>query len=181
MNSRRLYVSMLVTLDGYIAGPDGNLDWFVDQSPSFARYCDEMIDSVDTAIYGRKSYEDMVAYWPTATGPFADKMNVLKKVVLSRTLTRPAWNNTEITDDVDRIRQLKKSPGKAMVAWAGAGLVKTLTELDLVDEYRLIVNPVILGSGTRLFDGVSHRKLKLVRTMQLGDELAVLCHEPVRS
>ena len=68
-----------------------------------------------------------------------------------------------------------------IVAWAGAGLVKTLSELNLVDEYRLIVNPVLLGSGTRLFEGVPNRKLKLVRTMQVGDELAVLCHEPVHS
>lgn len=62
MNERRLYVSMLMTLDGYIAGPDGNLNWFADQSPAFEQYCTEMIDSVDVAIYGRRSYEDMVQY-----------------------------------------------------------------------------------------------------------------------
>ena len=174
---------MLVTLDGYIAGADGNLNWFADQSPAFERYCTEMVDSVDVALYGRRSYEEMVKYWPKATGVFADKMNALKKVVLSRTLTTAEWNNTEIISDRigERIRELKNSPGRAIVAWAGAGLVKTLSELNLVDEYRLIVNPVLLGSGTRLFEGVPNRKLKLVRTMQVGDELAVLCHEPVHS
>lgn len=110
-------------------------------------------------------------------------MNALKKIVLSRSLKKAEWNNTEILSNriAERIGELKRTPGKAIVAWAGAGLVKTLTELDLVDEYRLIVNPTILGGGTRLFDGVSARKLKLVRTMQVGNELAVLCHEPVRS
>lgn len=178
---RRLYVSMLMSLDGFIADEHGKLDWFADKSPAFEQYCNEMIDSVDVALYGRKSYEDMIAYWPSAKGAFADKMNALKKVVLSRTLTKPAWNNTEIISDASRIAALKKEPGKAIVAWAGAGLVKTLTELDLVDEYRIVVNPVLLGRGTRLFEGIAARTLKLVRTMQVGDELTVLCHEPTAS
>lgn len=188
--SRRLYVSMIVSLDGFIAGPDGNLDWFLDGDPAFERYCDEMIDSVGLALYGRRSYELMVGYWPDAEEKpqspadlaFARKMNALPKVVLSNTLKSATWNNTRvIRGDVGaEIAALKREPGKPIVAWAGANLVATLAKLDLVDEYRILVHPVVLGAGIRLWDGVPAQRLRLVRTTQLGSALAVLCYEPMR-
>lgn len=189
--NRRLYVSMLVSLDGFIEGPEHELDWFEDGDPEFERYCDEMLDSVGLALYGRRAYELMLQYWPNAEKnprsaadlAFAQKMNALPKLVLSRTLETATWNNTTVLrDDVgDRIRELKRMPGKPIVAWAGAGLVRTLAELDLVDEYRMIVHPVLLGSGTPLFQGVTARRpLRLSRTTQLGKNLVVLCYEPQR-
>jgi dihydrofolate reductase len=189
---RRLFVSMVVSLDGYIEGPHRDLDWFEDNDPQFEQYCDEMIDSVGLALYGRRSYESMLSYWPNAEldarSPqelaFARKMNALPKVVLSRTLEHAEWNNTEIVRDhvAERITELKQQPGKPIVAWAGAGLVKTLSDLDLVDEYRLIVSPVLIGGGTPMFQGVERRrKLKLTRTTQLGRNLAVLCYEPLKA
>lgn len=101
---------MIVSLDGYIEGPKGELDWFEDGDPDFERYCDEMIDSVGLALYGRRSYELMLSYWPNAeTNPqsaadlaFARKMNTLPKLVLSRTLERAEWNNTRICLEVAR-------------------------------------------------------------------------------
>ena len=186
---RRLYVSMIVSLDGFIEGPNHELDWFDDGNPQFERYCDEMIDSVGLALYGRRSYELMVGYWPNAeTAPrspqdlaFARKMNALPKVVLSRTLQQATWNNTRIIRDAEQIAELKREPGKPIVAWAGAGLVSTLTRLDLVDEYRLIVHPVLLGAGTPLFQDITSRKqLRQVRTQTLGGGLTVLCYEPAR-
>lgn len=189
---RRLYVSMIVSLDGFIEGPNRELDWFQDGDPYFERYCDEMIDSVGLALYGRRSYELMLSYWPNAERDprttqdlaFAKKMNALPKVVLSRTLKHAEWNNTRIVSEnaADEIRSLKAQPGKPIVAWAGAGLVATLAEHDLVDEYRLLVQPVVLGRGTPLFrDSGARRPLKLVRTSQLGSNIAVLCYEPLRS
>jgi dihydrofolate reductase len=189
--NRRLYVSMAVSLDGFIEGPQRELDWFQDGDPEFERYCDEMLDSVGLALYGRRSYELMLQYWPNAEkNPrsdadlgFARKINALPKIVLSRTLETAEWSNTTlITDDVgERIRELKRAPGKPIVAWAGADLVRTLSELDLVDEYRLIVHPVLLGTGTPLFKGLTERrKLRLSRTTQLGKSLVVLCYEPAR-
>lgn len=183
---------MIVSLDGFVEGPNGELDWFLDGDPQFERYCDEMLDSVSLALYGRRSYELMVSYWPKAEREprspadlaFARKMNALPKLVLSRTLERAEWNNTRIVKDrvSETIAELKAQPGKPIVAWAGAGLVETLMRHDLVDEYRLIVHPVILGKGTPLFRGTERRKhLKLVRTTHLGSELAVLCYEPVRA
>jgi dihydrofolate reductase len=186
---RRLFVSMIVSVDGYIEGPRRELDWFEDRDPQFEQYCDEMIDSVGLALYGRRSYELMLSYWPNAEKhprspadlAFARKMNALPKVVLSRTLERAEWNNTQILRDHvgERIAELKQQPGKPIVAWAGAGLVKTLEDLGLVDEYRLIVTPVLLGAGTPMFQGIDRRrKLRLTRTTQLGRSLAVLCYEP---
>ena len=97
-------------------------------------------------------------------------------------MERAEWNNTRILKDRVRetILELKQQPGKPIVAWAGAGLVSTLTQLRLVDEYRLIVHPILLGRGTPLFQGIERpQKLRLVRTTQLGPSLAVLCYEPV--
>lgn len=189
LQARRLYVSMIMSLDGYIEGPNRELDWFDDGNLQFERYAEEMIDSVGVAIYGRRSYELMIRYWPDAeTNPrspqdlaFARKMNALPKVVLSRTLERATWNNTQIVRDVDAIAALKREPGKPVVAWAGAGLVSALTRANLVDEYRVVVHPVVLGGGTPLFEDVGLRlKLRQVRTQTLGNNVSVLCYEPVR-
>ena len=186
---RRLYVSMIVSLDGYIEGPERELDWFEDGDPQFEQYCSEMLDSVGVALYGRRSYELMLSYWPNAEKnprspadlAFARKMNALPKVVLSRTLKQAEWNNTRVVSDVkEAITELKHTPGKPIVAWAGAGLVSTLARLGLVDEYRLIVHPVLLGKGTPMFQGIEGRqRLRLTRTTQLGRNLAVLCYEPI--
>ncbi|WXH27550.1 putative protein YyaP [Myxococcus stipitatus] len=189
--SRRLFVSLIVSLDGYIEGPNHELDWFLDGDPQFEQYCDEMLDSVGGALYGRRSYELMVRYWPDAETTartardrsFAGKMNALPKVVLSRTLEHASWRNTRIVrDDVlETLTALKREPGKPLVAWAGAGLVGTLARLGLVDEYRLIVHPVLLGGGTPWFRDIpGTHTLNHVRTTQLGKSLTVLCYEPVR-
>jgi dihydrofolate reductase len=186
---RRLFVSMLVSLDGYIEGPDRELDWFEDGDPQFEQYCEEMIDSVGLALYGRRAYEMMLSYWPGAEASprapqelaFARKMNALPKVVLSRTLERAEWQNTRVIkeDVAEEIAELKRQPGKPIVAWAGASLVSTLASLGLVDEYRLIVHPVLLGGGTPMFQDLeTRRRLRLVRTTQVGRSLAVLCYEP---
>lgn len=181
---------MLASLDGFMEGPNHELDWFQDGDPQFEQYCDEMIDSVGLALFGRRSYQMMEQYWPNAElnpkspsdRAFAVKMNALPKVVLSTTLKEATWNNAQIFKDRvgERIAALKREPGKPIVAWAGAGLVATLTELDLVDEYRVLVQPVLLGAGTPLFKGITGRRdLKLVRTSQLGPNIAVLCYEPI--
>jgi dihydrofolate reductase len=180
---------MLVSLDGFIEGPERDLSWF-QENPHFDRYCDEMLDSVGLALYGRRAYELMLSYWPNAEqnprSPteqvFARKMNSLPKLVLSRTLEHAAWNNTRILKDgvAEELTRLKAEPGKPIVAWAGADLVATLMRLKLVDELRLIVHPILLGTGTPLFQGREPRQpLRLVRTTQLGESLVVLCYEPI--
>jgi dihydrofolate reductase len=107
-------------------------------------------------------------------------MNALPKVVLSRTLERASWSNTQIARDVDEIAALKRQPGKPIVAWAGAELVASLTRAGLVDEYRLIIHPVVLGRGTPLFRDAQRTKLRQVRSQSLHGGLSVLCYEPER-
>jgi dihydrofolate reductase len=179
--ARRLYVSMIVSLDGCIEDPDHDLSWFQDGDPAFELYCDEMIDSVGLAVFGRKSYELMVSSWPRAEGPFAAKMNALPKFVLSRTLASADWAHTTVVRDVEQIAALKRTEGKPIVAWAGAGLVASLAKADLIDEYRLIVHPIVLGGGTPMFGGGARQQLRLVRTTQLGEKLAMLCYQPLRA
>jgi dihydrofolate reductase len=180
---------MAMSLDGFIEDENHRLDWFDDQNPHFAQYCDEMIDGVGLAVFGRRAYDMMLGYWPNAEKQpqsakdlaFARKMNALPKVVLSRTLQHAAWNNTRIikADAETAISALKREPGKPIVAWGGANLVATLLDLRLVDEVRVLLHPVLLGKGTPLFAGLKRRiDLKLVRTTQLGENLAVLCYEP---
>lgn len=177
---------MVTSLDGFIEGPNGELDWFDDANPQFARYCEEMIDAVGLAIYGRRAYELMLQYWPKAELhprsaqdlAFARRMNALPKLVLSRTLTQPSWSNTRVVRDAEQIAALKQEPGRPIVAWAGASLVSALTELGVVDEYRLVVQPVVLGGGTPLFR--QPMRLRQVRTQTLGGGATVLCYEPIR-
>jgi dihydrofolate reductase len=183
-SERRLYVSMITSLDGYIEGPNRELDWFQDGNPQFVQYADEMIDSVGVAVYGRKAYDVMIQYWPDAEVhprsaqdlAFARRMNALPKVVLSRTLERATWNNTRVVRDVEAIAALKREPGKPIVAWAGAELVHTLLERRLVDEIRLVIVPVVLGGGTPMFR--TAMRLRQVRTQSLGGDHTVLCYEP---
>jgi dihydrofolate reductase len=190
--SRRLYVSMIVSVDGYIEGPQRELDWFQAGDAQFQQYLDEMLDSVGVALYGRRAYELMVQYWPEAERnprspadlSFAKRMNALPKIVLSRTLQQATWNHTRILRDniAETLAELKRTPGKPIVAWAGPGLVRTLSELRLVDEYRLLVQPVLLGGGTPMFQGLVGRKgLRLTRVTQLGANVTVLCYEPIPS
>lgn len=175
---------MVTSLDGFIEGPNHELDWFDGKNPQFQGYCEEMIDSVGLALYGRRAYELMVQYWPNAERnaesaralAFAQRMNALPKVVLSRTLQAASWSNTSIARDTDAIARLKREPGKPIVAWAGASLVSALTAAGLVDEYRLIVHPLALGAGTKLF--AERLQLRQVRTQSLGGGLSVLCYEP---
>ncbi len=181
---RRLYVSMIMSLDGYIEGPGHELDWFADDNPQFVRYADEMLDSVGVAVYGRKAYDVMIQYWPDAEASarsaedrsFARRMNALPKVVLSRTLAHATWSNTRVVRDVEAIAALKREPGKPIVAWAGAELVATLLARRLVDEIRLVVVPVVLGGGTPMFR--TRMRLRQVRTQSLGGDHTVLCYEP---
>jgi len=181
---------MIVSLDGYIEGPNRELDWFP-ENPQFEQYADEMIDSVGIALYGRRAYQAMVGYWPNAEKhprsaqdlSFAKRMNALPKVVLSRTLKQADWSNTRIVSDnvTEAITELKRQAGKPIVAWAGSSLVATLTQAALVDEYRVIICPTVLGSGTPFFASGITPRLKLVRTTQLGSDVVVLCYEPLRT
>jgi dihydrofolate reductase len=187
-SSRRLFVSIITSIDGYIEGPNRDLDWFQEDNAQWDLYTDEMLDSVGVGVFGRRAYQLMEEYWPNAeVNPrspqervFARKLSALPKLVLSRTLERATWTGTRIVRDVDEIAALKHQPGKPIVAWAGAALVRALMQADLVDEYRLVVHPVVLGAGTRLFENAQRTPLRQVRSQTLDGGLSVLCYEPRR-
>lgn len=178
---------MMVSLDGFIEGPNRELDWHV-TGKEFEQYCDDMLDSIDLVLLGRISYEMMIGYWPAAetnpSGPteqaFARKMNALPKIVLSRTLPSATWNTRVVKEHVaEEIEALKRQPGKDIAVFGGAGIIATLREHRLIDEYRLIVNPIVLGSGTPLFHGVAERmKMQLTRSTTLRTGVVILTYEP---
>ncbi len=155
---------MMVSVDGYTEGRDNDLSWHV-WDKEMTSYMMDFFKTVDTFIYGRKSYELMLQYWPSETGEFAQVMNVTPKIIFSDTLKNVGWNSVLAKADVAaEIKELKTKSKKDKVLFAGADLASTFINSDLIDEYRLIVNPVVLGAGTPLFKDSPKIHLRLVET-----------------
>jgi dihydrofolate reductase len=180
---RKIIVSNLVTLDGFFEGPNRELDWFV-TGEEFFQYVRELLDGVDTILFGKHTYQMMASYWPLASisendPVIKEKMNCLPKVVFSKTLENVEWgkwNNARLVNENIpwEIKKMKQSPGKDMVIFGSGKLVSSLTQLGLIDEYRLIVNPVILGKGNPLFKGMKDRRsLHLIKTKTLGTGVVI--------
>ena len=169
---RRLIASEMVTVDGFFSGPNGELDWFI-QDDELDKFAKELIDSVETILYGRVTYQMMAGYWPQASGSFADRTNRLPKLVFSSTLDETPWGEWDTARPVrgalaDELAKLKDEPGGDMVIYGSGSIVQALTRLSAIDEYRLVVNPVVLGAGRPLFEGVAERRsLKLVGAVSL--------------
>jgi len=184
---RRLIVSEMVTLDGYFSGPNGEIDWFF-WNEEMANYSADLLSRVDTILFGRVTYELMADYWPsasvTAEGPIIiDKMNNLPKIVFSRTLEKAEWENTKLVKEInkDDILKMKQQPGEDIVIYGSGSIVSALTQLGLIDEYRILVNPIILGNGKLLFKNLTERvNLKLVQTKTFKSSV-ILLHYKVNS
>src|SRR5690554_3897094 len=163
---RKVILSMVVSLDGYIEDSNASIDWHV-WSEEMDRHMIGFFDQIDTIIFGRKTYELMADFWPTPLADtestaIAERMNNLPKIVFSRTLESVAWgkwNNVLLIKEniSEEIKLLKQQPGKDLVIFGGAELAATFIQLDLIDEYQLIVNPVVLGGGKPLFKGVKEK------------------------
>jgi dihydrofolate reductase len=187
MTMGKIVVSEFVTLDGVMEDP-GGAEGF-DRGGWAFRFergaegdkfkLDEVMGS-EALLLGRVTYEGFAAAWPSRTGDFADKFNTMAKYVVSSTLEDPSWNNTTaIRGDVaGEIAKLRQQEGGDILVNGSAQLVQTLLEHDLVDEVRLMVFPVVLGSGKRLFaDGLPQKPLQLVETRQTG-EVAIVILRP---
>lgn len=158
---------MLISLDGFIEGPEQDLSWFMPPEDFFELYGPEFLDDFDAILLGGRTFEMFAAYWPDSKDPTAAQINSLRKIALSRTLGEVAWNNSEVArgDLLKTVGDLKRQPGKGIVSFGGAQLASSLMELDLVDEYQLVVCPTILGAGTPLFRDTAERKqLQLLQT-----------------
>jgi dihydrofolate reductase len=178
---RRLIVSNIMSLDGlFEEEPNAEFNWPVVEEEFFA-YAREMLRSVDTILFGRKTYLFMAAYWPTAPrDEIADQMNNLRKVVFSRTLERAEWNNSQLVqgDAAPEVAKLKRAAGRDMVILGSASLASSLLKADLIDEYRVILQPVVLGRGNPLFQSIDGRiRMKLTRTDVLGTGVVVLYYQ----
>lgn len=186
--ARKVIVSNLVSLDGYIAAPGGDLSWFA-VGPEFFAYANELMGGVGAILFGRVTYEMMRDYW---TSPGAGNendavvvknMNQLPKHVFSRTLKKAdwgEWDNASVSSDpVATVTQLKSTAGRDMVIFGSGGLVSALAPHGLIDEYRMIVNPSILGQGTPMFRGLRERvALKLKDSRRFDGHVVMLTYQP---
>jgi class 3 adenylate cyclase/dihydrofolate reductase len=186
---RRLIASEFVTLDGVIEAPgheehrDGKNAWaLAGTSEDQQRYKEEELHAADAILLGRVTYQIFAAFWPTAPPDwFTDKMNGMPKYVVSRTLTKADWNNTSIlSGDVgEEVLKLKEQSGGDILIFGSADLVNELMKHGLIDEVRLIVFPVVLGSGKRLFrDETDISHLKLIGTRSFSSGTVLLTYEP---
>jgi dihydrofolate reductase len=178
---RKLFWQMNVTLDGLMEGPRHELDYTAQfPDPDFDRYASEMLQSIDGVLLGRRTYELFAGYWPTATGPDADRLNELPKTVFSRTLKSLQWNNSRLVSDnvVQEVERLKRESGKELALFGSADLGSTLVRLGLIDEIRLLVSPVLLGKGTPMFQEIGRIvDLKLTRASTWSSGIVVLYYE----
>ncbi|GHO89209.1 dihydrofolate reductase family protein [Dictyobacter formicarum] len=191
---RKIIVSMRITLDGFVTGPNGEMDWMEEfMDDALGTYETELQKSVDTSLFGRETYQGFASYWPqVARDPaspqgmveYAQKLNAMRKIVFSKTLSHAEWNNSTIVSEIilEEIIKLKQEKGRDIVIHGSASIVRTLTNLGLIDRYQLLVYPVVLGSGKPLFQDISHQvKLSLVDTQTHPSGVVVLSYEPVKN
>jgi dihydrofolate reductase len=178
---RKVVVAEFLSLDGVMEEPAWTFPYWNDEIARF-KY-DELFTS-DAHLLGRVTYQGFAAAWPSRKdeGGFADRMNSLPKYVVSTTLEKAEWNNSHLIkkDVVEEISRLKQQPGQNILVAGSATLVKTLIEHDLVDEYHLLIYPVVLGQGKRLFkDGVK-TTLKMVETKSFSSGVVAHIYQPDR-
>ncbi len=172
---------MLASLDGFFEGPNRELDWH-NVGPDWNDQAFALFEEVDTMLFGRVTFEMMAAYWPTATDdPISVKMNGLPKIVFSRTLKSVDWENSRIVsqDAEGEVRKLKELPGKNMVIFGSSDLAVSLMRENLIDDFRIVVTPIVLGNGKPLFEGFNTRyKLKLLKSKTFQSGHVMLYYQP---
>ena len=185
MNVRKVFLFMMVTLDGFFEGPGHEIDWHnVDEE--FNEFAIDQLNEIDTLLFGRVTYEGMASYWPT---PFAkendpvvaDKMNTIPKIVFSKTLDKVEWSNSRLVKEniAEEVSQLKQQQGRDLAIFGSANLMVSLLQMGLVDELRIMVNPVVLGNGKPLFKGIHDTlNLKLIKTRTFRSGNVLLYYQP---
>jgi len=182
---RKVILFNMTTLDNFFADANGAIDWHV-VDEEFHAFGLKQLDSADTILFGRLTYQLMASYWPTEAAIerdplIAGKMNQTAKVVFSRTLDRVEWANSRLVKEkaAEEVAELKEQPGKDMAIFGSANFAATLTQNRLIDEYRMMVVPIVLGSGRPLFQGVEGRlPMKLLNTRAFRSGNVLLVYQP---
>jgi dihydrofolate reductase len=185
---RKLAVFNHVSLDGYFVDMNGSMSWAKSgtKDAEWNAFVAENAKGDGLLLFGRVTYELMASFWPTPMADqhdpvVAERMNKLPKVVFSRTLDKASWSNTRLVkgDMVAEIRKMKKEPGEDMVILGSGSIVSQLAQEGLIDAYQVVVNPIVLGKGRTMFDGVKEKlNLKLTKTRAFGNGNVFLCYEP---
>lgn len=187
---RKLIVFNHVSLDGYFVDANGDMSWAKadHQDAEWDAFVADNAKGGGVLVFGRITYEMMASFWPT---PFAIEsmpvvaagMNSMPKVVFSRTLDQASWTNTKLvkSDMAAEIRKMKYESGDGMAILGSGSIVSQLTQEGLIDEYQVVVNPIVLGKGRTMFDGVKEKlSLKLTKTRAFGNGNVYLCYEPMK-
>jgi dihydrofolate reductase len=188
LTMRKLKLQVQMSVDGYIAGPKGEMDWMTwNWDEKLKSYVNELTESADTILMGRKMADEFISHWTQVVAnpndpshEFGKKMMDTPKVVFTETLTASKWANTvlakgDLTEDVNR---LKRQKGKGLIAYGGASFDTALVNAGLIDELHLFVNPTIIGKGMSIFDSVSkNQNLKLAKSIPFECGIVVLCYE----
>jgi dihydrofolate reductase len=170
----KLIMWNLMTLDGFVEGPNRDISWHFDVwGDELEQLSIEQGRAAGGLMFGRVTYELMANHWPNAIGEVADFMNALPKFVFSRTLTKSNWNNTRMF-----VARLKRESAKDILLFGSADLAASLIPHGLIDEFRVAVNPIILGGGTPLFKQGECVKLKLLDTRALSTGIVILRYAP---
>ena len=178
---RKLIVSEFVSLDGVMENPAWTAPYWNDE---IARFKHDELFASDVLLLGRVTYEGFAAAWPAATDEegYADRINSLPKFVVSATLETATWNATLVRDNVvETITALKQEPGQNILLFGSGQFVELLMQHDLVDEYRLLVYPVVLGSGKRLFSEGMQAKLTVTDTKAFSSGVVALTYQTARN
>jgi dihydrofolate reductase len=189
---RKVIAFMHMSLDGFVSGPDGAMDWLHHDFETDGYLIADLQSTVDTILTGRVTYQSFASAWPAmAANPQSPKelvemahwMEDTLKVVFSKTLEKVEYGNSILAkgDLAEEVARLKQQPGKDLVIFGGASIAATFAHLDLIDEYRLKLEPVVLGSGKALFsDGQARTNLKLLKTTPSNTGMLALYYERVR-
>ena len=184
---RKVILINMVTLDGFFEGINHSIEWHnVDKE--FNEFAIEQLNSAEILIFGRKTYELMAGYWPSLAATNDDpmvafKMNTISKIVVSRTLKKVDWENTRLIKEniKEEITALKNQSGKDLFLLGSAELASSLREMNLIDEYRIMLNPVAIGQGKTLFADLNHNlKLRLIKTRKFKSGNILLNFEIIK-
>jgi dihydrofolate reductase len=181
---RKIFSFIVASVDGYYEGPNQEFDWpNVDEE--FNEFSIEQLDEVDTLLFGRVTYAMMAAYWPTPAASDDDPrvaatMNSISKIVVSRTLDKAEWANTRLIKDTEELTTLKQQHGKDVAIFGSSDLTVSLVQMGLVDELRIMVNPIVLGAGKSMFRTARDRiGLRLLKSRLFDSGNVLLYYGPV--